>query len=100
MDLKDVTKNMTSQDNYRLSQRMEEMMRTNPGYKNLSESNRELIFKIIKKYQEKIRHGLKPSYSTIKEDKYHLYQNRFQLGLSPTDLEQINGLLDSFKDYS
>ena len=97
MDLQDVTRDMTNQDNYRLAQRMEEMMRTNPGYKNLDKPNRDLIFGLIKKYQEKIRHGLRPSDLTIREDKYHLYQNRFKLGLSPTDLEQINHLLDSFK---
>lgn len=99
MDLQDVTKDLSSQNYYRLSQRMEEMMRTNPGYKNLSAANKELIFDLIKKYQEKIRHGIKPSLLTIRDDKYHLYENRFHLGLSPEDLEQINKLLDSFKNY-
>jgi gamma-glutamylcysteine synthetase len=99
MDLQDITKDITSQNNYRLAQRMEKMMKTNPGYKNLSEPNRELIFNMIKKYQEKIRRGIKTSPLTVREDKYHLYQNRFKLGLSPEDLEQINDLLDSFKDY-
>ena len=99
MDLQDVTKDIADQNNYRLSQRMEEMMRVNPGYKNLNASNRELIFSLIKKYQEKVRHGIKTSPLTIREDKYHLYENRFKLGLSPEDLEQINKLLDSFKDY-
>lgn len=99
MDLQDVTKDITNQDNYRLAQRMEEMMRVNPGYKNLNAANRALIFSLIKKYQEKVRHGIKTSALTIREDKYHLYENRFKLDLSPEDLEQINKLLDSFKDY-
>jgi hypothetical protein len=97
MDLQDVTKDMVNQNNYRLTQRMGELMQTNPRYRNLSGANRELIFSIIKKYQEEARHGIKPSLSTVREDKYKLYENRIKLGLSPEDLAQINELLDSFK---
>ena len=96
MDLKDVTKNMTDQTDYRLTQRMEEMMRINPNYKNLDGANQELIMNLIKKYKEKIRHGIKPSGLTIREDKYHLFENRVKLGLTRQDLDQINKLLDSF----
>ncbi|MFA5184376.1 MAG: hypothetical protein WC456_02500 [Patescibacteria group bacterium] len=99
MDLQDITKDITEQNNYRIAQRMEKMMRVNPGYKNLSDANRKLIFDLIKKYQEKVRHGIKTSALIVREDKYRLYQNRFKLGLSPADLDQINDLLDSFKDY-
>jgi len=98
MDLKDVTNDLTAQTNYRITQRMEELMRTNPNYKNLNGANRELIMNLIKKYKEKIRKGIKPSSLTVREDKYHLYENRIKLGLTPYDLEQINELLDSFKD--
>jgi hypothetical protein len=97
MDLQDVTKDMVNQTNYRLTQRMEELMRTNPRYQNLSGANRELIMSLIKKYQDEIRHGLKPSLAVVREDKYKLYENRLKLGLSPEDLAQINQLLDSFK---
>lgn len=96
MDLKDITKNLTDQTDYRITQRMEELMRTNPNYKNLDGANRELILSLIKKYKEKIRKGIKPSGLTVREDKYHLYENRVKLGLTPYDLEQINKLLDGF----
>jgi len=98
MDLKDITKNLTSQTDYRITQRMEELMRTNPNYKNLDGANRELVLGLIKKYKEKIRQGLKPSGLTVREDKYHLYENRIKLGLTHYDLEQINKLLDVFLD--
>lgn len=98
MDLKDVTKNLTSQTNYRLTQRMEELMRTNPSYKNLDGANRELVLSLIKKYKEKIRQGIKPSGLTVREDKYRLYENRVKLGLTRYDLDQINELLDGFLD--
>lgn len=97
MDLTDVTKDLANQDNYRLTRRMAELMETNPRYRNLSAENRQVIFDLIKKYQELIREGIKPSLSIVREDKYRLYENRLKLGLSPEDLEQINGLLDSFK---
>ncbi len=98
MDLKDITKNLTDQTDYRITQRMEELMRTNPNYKNLDGANRELVLSLIKKYKEKIRKGIKPSGLTVREDKYHLYENRIKLGLTPYDLEQINKLLDGFLD--
>ncbi|MFA5886491.1 MAG: hypothetical protein WC863_01780 [Patescibacteria group bacterium] len=96
MDFQDVTRDLTQQNSYWLEKRFEEMMYKNPHYKNLSAANRQLILDLIKKYKEKLRRGLKPSLLTIKNDKYHLYQNRIKLGLTPTDLEQINDLLDSF----
>ncbi|MFA6194225.1 MAG: hypothetical protein WC719_00575 [Patescibacteria group bacterium] len=98
MDLKDVTKDLTSQTDYRITQRMEELMRTNPNYKNLDGANRELVLSLIKKYKEKIRKGIRPSGLTVREDKYHLYENRVKLGLTHYDLEQINKLLDGFLD--
>ena len=98
MDWQDVTKDMVNKTNYELTQRMEELMQTNPRYHNLSGANRDLILSLIKKYQAEIRQGLKPSSITVREDKYRLYENRIKLGLSPEDLEQINHLLDSFKN--
>lgn len=98
MDLQDLTKDLANQENYRITRRMEELMRTNPNFRNLDSANRELILNLINKYKEKIRRGIKPSSITIREDKYDLYQKRIKLGLTPTDLEQINDLLDSFKN--
>ena len=97
MDLQDVTKDLTNNKNYVIGQRMEKLMRTNPGFINLDGANRDLVLNLIDKYKEKIRRGIKPSLLTIREDKYHLHQNRIKLGLSFTDIEQINKLLDSFK---
>jgi len=67
--------------------------------KNITEdsTNRKLILNLIKKYQRKIRYGIKPSLMTVRRDKYYLYKNRIKLGLSFTDLEQINKLLEGFK---
>jgi len=97
MDLKDVTKDLTEQTAYRIEQRFKEMLRTNPRYRNLNAGNRQLILDLIAKYKDKIRHGIAPSAYTIREDMYHLYENRLKLNLTYNDLDQIRELLASFK---
>jgi hypothetical protein len=98
MDFSDVTKDLIDQSDYRIHQRMEELFRTNPSFRNLDSGNRELVFGLIKKYKEKMRHGLKPSAFTIQKDTYSLYQNRIKLKLTSNDLKQIRDLLGSFKN--
>jgi hypothetical protein len=98
MDLQDVTKDLSEQTDYRIEQRLEELMRTNPHYKNLDGENRELILGLIKKYKEKKREGIKTSHLTVRDDMYHLYQNRLKLKLTYNDLDQIRGLLEKFCD--
>jgi len=97
MDFSDVTKNLIDQTDYRIHQRMEEMFRTNPRFQNLDAGNRELVFGLIKKYKEKMRHGIIPSAYTIQKDTYNLYENRIKLNLTINDLKQIRDLLGSFK---
>jgi len=98
MNLQDVTSNFTHQNNERILKRFNDMIATNPRYRNLSESNQKILLDLLKKYKEILRKGLKPSRLMIRDDKYHLYQNRIKLGLSETDLDQIKNLLDSFKE--
>ncbi len=97
MDLKDVANDLSDQTDYRLKQRLEALLRANPRYRNLGEDNRRLILDLIEKYREKIRHGIKPSPYTVKEDMYHLYSQRLKLGLTYQDLDDIRDLLVSFK---
>lgn len=97
MDLKDVTKNLTSQTAYRLEQRFDQMMRTNPHYKNLDQENQDLILDLIAKYKAKMIRGIKPSRYVIRKDMYNLYEHRLKLGLTYNDLDQIRDLLLSFK---
>lgn len=97
MDLNDITTNLTNRENWRIERQLDDLVRHNPKYKHLSGGNRETIFNLVKKYKEKIRRGQSPSWTTVRDDKYYLYQNRFKLGLSPEDLAKINKLLDSFK---
>jgi len=97
MDLQSVTKDLKDQTDYRIDQRFDELMRRNPRYKNLDEDNRKLIMDLIKKYKKKILEHANPSSLTIREDLYHLYQNRIKMGLTYNDLDQIKELLESFK---
>lgn len=97
MDLKSITKNLQGETDYRIDQRFDELMRRNPRYKNLDADNRKLIMDLIKKYKNKILEHNYPSSLTIRDDMYHLYQDRNKLGLSHEDLNQIKDLLGSFK---
>lgn len=97
MDLKNITKDLKDKTDYRIDQRFDELMRKNPNYKNLDEANRKLIMDLIKKYKHKILEHSYPSGLTIREDLYHLYQNRIKMGLTYNDLDQIKELLESFK---
>lgn len=97
MDLKDVTKDMVDRENWRIQRQLDDLIRHNPRYKHLDDGDKQVIIKLITKYKEKLRKGIRPSLTTVREDKYYLYENRFKLGLTPEDLNQINKLLDSFK---
>ena len=97
MDLKTVTRNLQGETDYRIEQRFDELMRRNPRYKNLDRDNQKLILDLIKKYKNKILEHNYPSSLTIRDDMYHLYQDRNKLGLTHTDLNQIRDLLESFK---
>ncbi|QQG52719.1 MAG: hypothetical protein HY931_00600 [Candidatus Falkowbacteria bacterium] len=98
MELKDVTKNLRDQNSYRLEQRFKEMMRTNPRYRNLDKENQKLILDLISRERQKAMHGIKTSGYTIRQELYHLYQDRIKLGLTYHDLDQIKELLESFKE--
>jgi len=98
MNLQDVTQDLRDQIDYRLEQRFQKMLRTNPRYKNLSAENRDLVMDLVKKYQDKLRRNLDISDYTVRHDMYRLYQNRFKMKLTIDDLDQIRDLLQSFKD--
>jgi hypothetical protein len=98
MELKDVTKNLRDQTSYRLEQRFKTMMRTNPRYRNLDPENQKLIMDLIGKERRKAIKGIKTSGYTVREELYHLYQDRIKLGLTYHDLDQIKDLLESFKE--
>lgn len=97
MDFKDVTKDLLDQNEYRLEQRFDELMRRNPHFKSLDAEDKEIMFDLIKKYKEKIRRKTYPSAFTIRRDMYHLYSNRVKMGLTYSDLDHIRDLLNSFK---
>jgi hypothetical protein len=100
MDLHDITnpKDLAHQTDYWIEKHFEDLLYQSPHYRNLGHDVQQLILGLVKKYKEKFRHGIKPSYSTIKEDKYYFYEHRIKLGLKQMDLDQINDLLDSFLD--
>ncbi len=97
MKLNDFSNNLVSERDFKIVQKMERLVATNPRYKNLDKANRELVVNLIRKYKERIRKGIRITSLMIKEDRYYLYHNRIKLGLSEVDLRQIFNLLESFK---
>jgi len=95
MTLSEIAKEAKNMTDYRLEQKLDEFFRKNPSFKNLG-NNRDLIWDIIKKHREKSRHGIKSSRLTIREDMYHLYEKRIEMGLSQADLEDLKELLETF----
>ncbi len=96
MDIKDILKDIQNQTDYRIEQRLNEMIRRNPSYSYLSEKNQSLLLKLLDKYKDKIRRGIRVSGFSIRQDMYHLYRNRLKLDLTKHDLDLIRDVLNSF----
>ena len=97
MDIKNVFKDAKNLTSYQIEQHFDHMLRQHPSYNHLSETNKNLILDLAHKYKEKIRTGVGVSAYTIRDDHYHLYQNRLKLDLSRRDLDVIKDIMDSFK---
>ncbi|HZJ41918.1 MAG TPA: hypothetical protein VFD51_02795 [Patescibacteria group bacterium] len=98
MELKDITKNLSKQTEYRLDQRLDYLLRKNPSYRHLGKDEQKLILDLLDKYKEKKRKGIKISGYSIRRDVYHLYRKRLKMGLTYNDLDKIKELLNSLKD--
>ena len=97
MDFKNLFKDAKNLTDYQIEQRFDQALHRHPSFKHLDEANKNLILDMVHKYKEKIRHGIGVSGYTIRDDHYHLYQNRLKLGLTPKDLETMKDVLESFK---
>jgi len=97
MDIKNVFKDAKNLTDYQLEQRLDLMVHEHPGFRHLNESNKDLILGLVHKYKEKIRQGTGVSAYTIREDGYHLYENRLKLNLTLRDLEVVKEILNNFK---
>lgn len=98
MPIKELTKNLTRQTEYRLNQRLAYLLRKNPKYRHLGKSEQKVILDLLEKYKEKKRKGIQISDYAIRKDTYSLYRNRLKAGMSYQDLDKIKELLHSLKD--
>lgn len=96
MSLSEIAQKAKGMTEYRLDQKLDEFFRKNPSFKYLAD-NQDLVFDLIKKYKEKSRKGIEISGLSVREDMYHLYQNRLKLDLTKRDLDQLRDLLEDFK---
>jgi hypothetical protein len=97
MNLDDLIANFKDEPTWKFEQKLNELIRTNSKFFNLRDGNKKIILNFIKKYADNIRLGRGiPDYS-LREESYHLYQQRVKLGLSDNDLEDIKEILRLFK---
>jgi hypothetical protein len=97
MDLQDFLKNVNDEPSYIVERKLNELVRKNYNFQHLSESNRELVLSLVKKYKEKIRRGIGVSQYTINREMYNLFEKRFDLKLTEVDRDHIREILESFK---
>jgi len=97
MDLETVLKNIAHEPDYIWERKLNELIIKNHNFYNLSEENKQLIKDLIKKHKPMIRKYGGISSVTIREENYHLFQNRIKLHLTEEDLKEIKQILDYFK---
>lgn len=97
MDLEDFLEDINDQPSYIVERKLNELVRKNHHFKNLSSDNREIVLSLVKKYKDKIRTGVGVSQYTINRDMYNLYQKRLELKLTEVDRDHIRDILEGFK---
>lgn len=97
MDLKDFFKDIQGQPNYVIERRLNDLVRKNYQYQNLSEKNKKIVLDLVLEYKEKIRTGLGISAYSMRQDMYRLHRDRLKLDLTLMDLKAIKKFTDGFK---
>jgi hypothetical protein len=97
MDLKDLMEKADSLTEREFEIKLNELVRENYKYKNLSSDNREIVLDLVKKYKDKVRRGVGISEYTLRLDTHNLYEKRLKLNLTENDLEDIKEILEEFR---
>ncbi|MDP3836861.1 MAG: hypothetical protein Q8Q67_02060 [bacterium] len=97
MDLKDFFKDIQGQPHYVIERRLNDLVRKNYQYRNLSEKNKKVVLDLVLEYKEKIRKGIGISDYSIRQDLYRLHRDRLKLDLTLLDLKAIKKFTDGFK---
>jgi hypothetical protein len=82
---------------FEFERKLNDLIRENFRFRNLSEDNREIVLDLMKKYKSRLKRGVGLSYSDLKNEMYRLYKNRLKLNLSEKDLEDIKEILGELK---
>lgn len=97
MQLDEFLEDINDQPSYIVERKLNELVRKNYHFRNLSMENRDLVLSLVKKYKDKIRKGVGVSQYTINKEMYKLYQDRSDKKLTILDREHIRDILESFK---
>lgn len=97
MNLDDFLADINDEPSYIIERKLNELVRKNHHFKNLSSENKEIVLGLVKKYKDKIRTGVGVSQYTINKEMYKLYQGRKENNLTIRDREHIREIIESFK---
>ena len=97
MDIKDLLEGLKDLDSDRLDNRLDQLVRTNYRFQNLSSENKKLVLSLVKKYRDYLKRGVGISDSAVDRECYKLYSNRSKLGLTEEDLKDIREILEAFR---
>jgi hypothetical protein len=97
MNIKDLMKDAEDLTDFEFERKLDNLIRENFRFRNLSEDNREIVLGLMKKYKSRLKRGVGLSYSDLKNEMYRLYEKRLKLNLSEEDLKDIKEILGELK---
>ena len=97
MDVKGLMKDAKNLKDYEFERKLNDLVRDNYRYGNLNDSNKKIVFDLVKKYKSHLRKGIGISSTNLRNESYRLYQNRLKLGLTQEDLDDIKEILGELR---
>ena len=97
MNIKDLMAEAKNLTDYQFERKLNELVRNNYRYHNLSSDNKDVVLDLVKKYKKSLRKGIGVSYTSVKNEMRRLYSNRLKLDLTKEDLKDIREVLDGLR---
>jgi len=97
MDIQDLMAEAKNLPDYKFERKLNELVRNNYRYRNLSSDNKKVVLDLVKKYKKYLRKGIGISYTSVRNEMRRLYSNRLKLDLTKEDLKDIREILGELR---
>lgn len=97
MEIEELLASAKEQTFDRFVWKLNDLVRKNYRYRNLSESNKKVVLDFIKKHLSDIHRGIGISALVARQEMYHLYEDRLKLNLTADDLKDIKEIIGLFE---